>query len=80
LVEQLRVDALLPRAALINQRLPHQHQVRNSRIGAGGIHDSGGSSARSSRSCRSQRLVGDLISMHIKRHYDPHRDLLELRR
>src|SRR6266545_7832041 len=27
-----------------------------------------------------ERLVGDLVSMHIQRHYDPHRDLLELRR
>src|SRR4029453_1603802 len=27
-----------------------------------------------------ERLVGDLPSMHIQRHYDPHRDLLELRR
>src|SRR5207247_5510744 len=27
-----------------------------------------------------ERLVGDLLSMHIQRHYDPHRDLLELRR
>lgn len=27
-----------------------------------------------------QRLVRDLVSMHIKRHYDSHRDLLELRR
>src|SRR5215204_21414 len=26
-----------------------------------------------------ERLVGDLLSMHIQRHYDPHRDLLELR-
>jgi hypothetical protein len=26
-----------------------------------------------------KRLEGDLISMHIQRHYDPHRDLLELR-
>ena len=27
-----------------------------------------------------KRLVRDLASMHIQRHYDPHRDLLELRR
>src|SRR5438128_11644326 len=27
-----------------------------------------------------ERLVRDLPSMHIQRHYDPHRDLLELRR
>jgi hypothetical protein len=27
-----------------------------------------------------ERLVGDLVSMHIQRHYHPHRDLLELRR
>src|SRR5439155_26883216 len=27
-----------------------------------------------------ERLVRDLLSMHIQRHYDPHRDLLELRR
>src|SRR5204863_7908433 len=27
-----------------------------------------------------ERLVGDLPSMHIQRHYDFHRDLLELRR
>ena len=27
-----------------------------------------------------QQLVRDLASMHIQRHYDPHRDLLELRR
>ena len=26
-----------------------------------------------------ERLVGDLLPMHIQRHYDPHRDLLELR-
>src|SRR6266540_1430653 len=27
-----------------------------------------------------ERLEGDLVSMHIQRHYDSHRDLLELRR
>src|SRR5205814_10372221 len=27
-----------------------------------------------------ERLVGDLPAMHIQRDYDPHRDLLELRR
>ena len=27
-----------------------------------------------------EQLVRDLVSMHIQRHYDPHRDLLELRR
>jgi hypothetical protein len=27
-----------------------------------------------------EQLVRDLASMHIQRHYDPHRDLLELRR
>src|SRR6266508_3888343 len=27
-----------------------------------------------------ERLVRDLVSMHIQRHYDSHRDLLELRR
>jgi hypothetical protein len=27
-----------------------------------------------------ERLVGDLLPVHIQRHYDPHRGLLELRR